>query len=272
MANRRFGWHSGTLKCKDIVVQNDLEIQGDLAFGDATTDTLTVTGLMTVTQAAMTENTKAVDIDAEITDATHGARQGALKVELGRSIVMTGSDGNPDTAVKIISSDYSDAGSGFARVRGMDLKAQNDGENANSSVFINAAYITAECATGMANSGNMSVAELNMKNNGTIGGTNVGLLIQDQSQGATTGDTFGIKIAASNYAITREHAISIGATGGTWTNILHVDDVNNTNLIMFDAVGGCLSADTGSPAGTTINKIKIDMNGTAGYIPVYADY
>ena len=49
MANRRFGWHSGTLKCKDIIVENDLSITGDLSFGDASTDTLTVTGTLAVT-------------------------------------------------------------------------------------------------------------------------------------------------------------------------------------------------------------------------------
>jgi len=47
---------------------------------------------------------------------------------------------------------------------------------------------------------------------------------------------------------------------------------NMTHFIDFDAVAGCLSADTGSVPGTSINKIKIDMAGTPGYIAVYADY
>lgn len=44
-----------------------------------------------------------------------------------------------------------------------------------------------------------------------------------------------------------------------------------TNLFDFDAVAGCLTADTGTPIAST-HKIKIDMGGTAGYIAVYADY
>jgi len=44
MANRRWGFHSGKLTCYDLEVANDLEIKGDLAFGDASTDTFTVTG------------------------------------------------------------------------------------------------------------------------------------------------------------------------------------------------------------------------------------
>jgi len=44
MVNYRFGWHSGALKCKNITVENDMTIEGDLTFGDASTDTLTVNG------------------------------------------------------------------------------------------------------------------------------------------------------------------------------------------------------------------------------------
>ena len=47
MANRRFGWHSGSLKCYDLTISNDLTIQGDMIFGDASADTLTVTGTAT---------------------------------------------------------------------------------------------------------------------------------------------------------------------------------------------------------------------------------
>ena len=59
MANRRFGWHSGALTCKDITVNNDMTIEGDMTFGDASTDTLTVNG------AATFEST--VDFDAATT-------------------------------------------------------------------------------------------------------------------------------------------------------------------------------------------------------------
>ena len=43
--NKRFGWHSGTLTCRNAIIKNDMTIEGDMSFGDATTDTLTVNGL-----------------------------------------------------------------------------------------------------------------------------------------------------------------------------------------------------------------------------------
>jgi len=46
MANKRFGWHSGALTCRDITVNNDMTIEGDMSFGDASTDTLTVNGII----------------------------------------------------------------------------------------------------------------------------------------------------------------------------------------------------------------------------------
>lgn len=45
--NNRFGWHSGSLECRNAVINNDLTIVGDLTFGDASTDTLTVNGAAT---------------------------------------------------------------------------------------------------------------------------------------------------------------------------------------------------------------------------------
>jgi len=49
MARRKFGWHSGALICRDITIENDLTIEGDMTFGDASTDTLTVNGVLSLT-------------------------------------------------------------------------------------------------------------------------------------------------------------------------------------------------------------------------------
>ena len=287
MANKRFGWHAGSLNCRNVTVSNNMTIEGSLTFGDASTDTLTVNGAATfnanvtmalaaterlsITNSTLGSDTKGVYVEMEAGSATVGCKQGAVNIELGRSILMTGTDGNPDVALKISNSDWTDGGSGFARIRGLDLKAQNDGENANSTVFINAAYITAENATGMLNSGSMSVAELNMKNNGTITVENIGLLIQDQSQGATTGGVYGIKITASNYAITREHALSVESTGGSWTNVLHLVDDNHTNLIDADVEGGCVGATRASPNSTAIcdGSLVVLVGAKTLRIPLY---
>ena len=40
-----YGMRDGKFTAKDLTVKNDLSIEGDLSFGDATTDTLTVNGL-----------------------------------------------------------------------------------------------------------------------------------------------------------------------------------------------------------------------------------
>jgi len=49
LLNKRFGWHSGSMKCRDAIIYNDLSIYGDLTFGDVSTDTFTVTGNFTST-------------------------------------------------------------------------------------------------------------------------------------------------------------------------------------------------------------------------------
>lgn len=46
MVNRRFGFHSGSLECYNITVANAMTINGNLSFGDASTDVLTVNGIM----------------------------------------------------------------------------------------------------------------------------------------------------------------------------------------------------------------------------------
>ena len=44
----RWGFHSGKLTVKDILVKDTLEIRGNMTFGDASADTFTVTGRLTV--------------------------------------------------------------------------------------------------------------------------------------------------------------------------------------------------------------------------------
>lgn len=65
MAQRKFGWHSGALTANQITVEDSLTVNGNLTFGDASTDTLTVTGLSTFS-AAMDINAT-LDIDAVTT-------------------------------------------------------------------------------------------------------------------------------------------------------------------------------------------------------------
>jgi len=68
MARRKFGWHSGKLTANELVIEENLTVNGNLTFGDASTDTLTVTGLSTF-QQLMDINAR-IDLDATSTGTT----------------------------------------------------------------------------------------------------------------------------------------------------------------------------------------------------------
>ncbi len=255
-----------TLRPIGVLDEDDtIAINAIPTFTESVTFTLAGTENINIANSTLEGGTKGVYIEMEAGNVAIACRQGALHVELGRSTTMTASDGNPDVAVKITNSDWQDGGAGYARVRGMDIKAQNDGDNGNSTVWINTIYATAECATGMANSGNMSVAEFNMKNNGTITGTNIGIIIQDESQGATTSNTFGLQIKTANYNLTREAAIDISSTNGSWTTGIAAASGNMTNLFSTFITNGPAVA-TADASGDVEGSIKILVAGTAKYL------
>lgn len=52
MTNKRFGWHSGALTCRNITVENDMTIMGNLTFGDASVDSFVIKGRMSSMTAA----------------------------------------------------------------------------------------------------------------------------------------------------------------------------------------------------------------------------
>ena len=243
---------------------NALNYEGAFSTSNgAVTMTMAGTERLNITNETLGAGTKGVYIEMESGSATSGCRQGAFHVELGRGTVMTGTDGNPDVAVKITNSDWSDGGSGYARIRGMDIKAQNDGDNGNSSVFINTIYATAECATGMANSGDMTVAEFNLKNNGVITGANIGVIINDTSQGSF-GETLGLQIKTGAYAMTRDAAIEVTSSGGSWTTGLAMPSGNMTNLLSTFITNG--PAVQTRNAGASEGSIKILVAGSTKYL------
>ena len=104
MGRHKFGWHSGKVTCQDIVVNDTMTVHGNLAFGNASTDKLAVTGTMTVaetttaslvgldiTQTGTGKTVRidqnatgaaanyALEIDDESTGATSAVYVGALK-------------------------------------------------------------------------------------------------------------------------------------------------------------------------------------------------
>ena len=77
--SRRFGWHSGSVECYSLAVASG----------------------MTLTNNYMTENLKGLNMAAQVSDATHGARQGVIYISLDRYTALTSWDGNPDCGFKV---------------------------------------------------------------------------------------------------------------------------------------------------------------------------
>jgi hypothetical protein len=55
-------------------------------------------------------------------------------------------------------------------------------------------------------------------------------------------------------------------------NAIDFGDCTHIASLFYVNAAGCVTADTGSPASTTIYKIKINVAGVPAYIPLYADY
>jgi len=130
------------------------------------------------------------------------------------------------------------------------------GDNAHLTAISGKAFLT----------GNKTVAK---------GWVNAGLFIIDGAAGATVtqmchGVSIVSEVGVPNSVVQSMLHIDVGSTVNAAIQINGTANV--TNLIDFNAQAGCLTADTGSPAAATIAKIQIDMNGTPGFIPVYADY
>jgi len=67
-----YGMRDGVFTAKDLTVKNDLSIEGDMSFGDATTDTLTVTGAATFSNT-ITVGVDDTGYDVKMFGATAGA-------------------------------------------------------------------------------------------------------------------------------------------------------------------------------------------------------
>jgi cytoskeletal protein CcmA (bactofilin family) len=66
MTNRRFGWHSGKLTCREIDVGGDFSVDGDLVFGDASADSLTIKGAATFEHTVALEGATTFDTNTKL--------------------------------------------------------------------------------------------------------------------------------------------------------------------------------------------------------------
>lgn len=113
----------------------------------------------------------------------------------------------------------------------------------------------------------------------TMIGGNFGYHIEATTENHTAGSVArGLQVfcddASSNTDPFEETALELWNMAGDQDNAIQITHSGSgfTYFLSTQSVDGCFSADTGSPAGTTTHKIKVNMNGTTGYIPVYADY
>ena len=261
MANRRFGWHSGSVECWDVTVNNDLTIEGDLTFGDVSADTFTCNGAasftstvamsstLTLTYATMTENVKPLNIDATVTDATHGARQGGLYIGVTRETVMTASDGNPDCALKL-KVDNKTASEDYFRGRGIDLSVETDASG-DGSYFLEGASFTVKDASGTTinASGHMRAVIAQTDKNGTGDCDVVGFYMQDNSQSAT-GTHYGMKIYSANYDVARDYGVHISAQNGSWATGVYVDVSKSTTCLQTAGTSASATGRAAKFAGT----------------------
>lgn len=81
-------------------------------------------------------------------------------------------------------------------------------------------------------------------------------------------DASGAEVATENTAL------CLWNMAGTQDNAIRVVHSGSGFTYLFDFAGvtGFLSADTGTPGAATTHKIKVNVAGSDGYIPVYADY
>lgn len=287
---RRFGWHSGTVHASNVIVENDLTISGNLNFGNASTDTLTVNGaaifnsnvtmvldsaeLMSISHSNGTENQKAVNISLSPVDLTHGVRQGALFIGMDRTATyaLTGWDGNPDCGLKIQVFNRAVSGANGGS-RGIDVIARN--RDTGTESWINAIYATAENSANTIASA--YTGQFIMKNNGVVSSSLYGVVIQDTSQGSNPTDTVSLKLTTGtiapatgirNMAMQITSADSIGYTngisfGGPVTNVLDFAAVDGTNG--FKVAVFTNNVVTANPDA----YVKIDGNGTPYFVPAY---
>src|SRR3972149_2789544 len=130
--------------------------------------------------ASPSGSNKEVEIILHAASATAGSRQ-AFYVGLERTTAMTTTDGNPDCALKLYVNENAD-GASYHRARLIDGRARI--YNSKAGYSVNGLYITCEVSTG-ATATESTAADFEMKNN-SVTTTQIGILINDQSQGTTT--------------------------------------------------------------------------------------
>ncbi|HEC60727.1 hypothetical protein LCGC14_0461120 [marine sediment metagenome] len=219
----------------------------------------------------MGENTKLIELWGNATSLIAGSRQGAINIGVSRSssYIMTSSDGNPDTGLKVTVTNRS-ASLAYARTRALDITADLRDAGAGG-VYVEGMQMTAKTRSGTFVT-DVCVSRFIIDHGATGTGSIVGVQIQDNSQSGT-GTRYGLLINSTNYNITRENGIFIDSLNGSWVNAM---SFNGTITYAFafennDGTNGCTigtysSGKSANPSG----DIKVDVAaGSTKYIYLY---
>jgi hypothetical protein len=218
------------------------------------------------------DSSQALRIEGYPTLTTGGIRQGLLYLYMYRSTAWTSAwDGNGDIALKIQSENRSVSSASYGGIRGAEILSRN---RTGSCYWVSGLYVTAENYTGSGGVTSVTGLEVHAKNNGVAAGDVKVCRLYDESQ-SYTGTTYALEINCTNdSAFTREYCIYInsGASSG-WTNGITFDG-NITNALDFadtDGTNGATYSDGYTFLDAScIGKIRVDLGGNTGYVPVYS--
>ena len=276
MANTRFGWHSGSLTCKDLTLSGDMNIGGSLTFGDASTDTLTVNGASQF-NAAMIVGVNDTGYDVKFFGATSGAYM--LWDESADDLILAGAAG------------LSVAGtSTFAGL--VDINNKLDVEDSQAGGASNGSVIKKNLISGEAYTG--TTAGLMIKNYGEDGTETVpsgefcGLYVNLKGLHTDPGNNTSLisaHVHASNTTVVHaglwlygDMTNGVKMSGSTLTSAIDISEATAvTNLFDLPAAGtapviaNALVPAAAPDAGTMGADacIQVDVNGTPMYIPLY---
>lgn len=98
MANKRFGWHNGTLITRNATIVGDLTVKGTLNFGDAATDDLIVNGDLRINDDRFLHFGTDEDVSFEYDENGTNDFRGTVTAALGIGYLFTAGTGTSSGA------------------------------------------------------------------------------------------------------------------------------------------------------------------------------
>ena len=275
MTNRRFGWHSGSIECRDLTVSNDITISGDLVFGDASADSLTVNG------ASQFNSTITVGVDGTGYDVKFfgdTASAYCLWDESADDLILAGAAGLSvagtatftglvDINNKLDVEDTQDGGAANGPIIKKQLQVGEDYTTTTAGLMVkNYGDAAATCS-----SGEFCGLYVNLKGLHTDPGNNTSIISAHVHASNTTTVHAGVWLYG-------DMTNGLKMSGSTLTNAIDISEATAvTNLVALPAAGtapvtaNALVPSAAPDAGTVGADacITVTVDGTPYYIALY---